>query len=48
MHACTPSKEEELHGGQDGEIDSLPALGQAFFVAVMKHCEFSERQKDTF
>ena len=34
--------------GRMAKLGSLPALGQAFFVAVMKHYEFSERQKDTF
>ena len=24
-HACTPSKKEELHGGQDGEIGQPPS-----------------------
>lgn len=30
------------------KVGSFPAPGQAFFVAVVKHCEFSEHQKDTF
>jgi hypothetical protein len=30
------------------KLGRLPALGQGFFAAVMKHFEFSEHQKDMF
>lgn len=46
---CSSSaKDKSYTEDRMAKSGSLPAPGQGFFVAVVKHCEFSEHQTDTF
>lgn len=48
IYCSPPAKNKSYTEDRMAKLGSLPAPGQAFFVAVVKHCEFSEHQKDTF